>query len=119
MTGQYAIRWMGKDLTPRFELATWLWAALIFSYFFLLGFPRLFTASAAVLLIAGLLKLLAVLRQHGVARLPAAYRNYVIIFLCLWLPLLFSLTDARYGEEASEDTFKLLVYFFVGFACVW
>lgn len=119
MTTQYAIRLIGREITPRFEAVSWAWAGLVFSYFFLLGFPRLFTVSAAILLLLGLYRLVIVFRTYGFAGLPVGYRNYVAVFLCLWLPLLFSLTDAKYEAAALEDTFKLLSYFFVGFACVW
>ncbi|MGH8494475.1 MAG: O-antigen ligase family protein [Moraxellaceae bacterium] len=119
MVRQYAIRLMGREITPRFELATWLWSVLIFTYFFLLGFPRLFTISAAILFVLGIVRLVAALREYGISGMPAAYRNFVGLFLCLWLPLLLSLTDARYMHEAAADTLKILAYFFVGFSCVW
>jgi O-antigen ligase len=119
MTGQYAIRWRGKDLTPRFELATWLWALLIFSYFFLLGFPRLFTLPAAVLIVVGIYQLFRQVRMTGWRGLPDAYRVYGVVFLLLWLPLLISLTDAEYLRPAASDTLKIFTYGFLGLATLW
>lgn len=119
MSGQYALRLGGRTLTPAFDTASWLWAALVLSYFFLLGFPRLFTLPAAVLVVVGLYQLLRQLRAAGWRGLPEAYRAYLALFLLLWAPLLFSLTDAGYAREAAEDTFKILGYGFLGIACVW
>lgn len=119
MSGQYALRLWGRDITPAYDKSSWLWALFIASYFFLLGFPRLFTVPAAVLLLLGIYQSGVLLRRHGFNGLPYAYRLFLLLFLLLWLPLLFSLTDAAYFREAASDTFKILVYGFVGMAAVW
>lgn len=119
MSGQYALRLWGREITPAYDKASWLWALFIAAYFFLLGFSRLFTVVAFILLLLGVYRAYAVLKMSGWRRLPAAYRNYGLLFLLLWLPLLLSLPDAKYAAEAASDTFKLLLYFFSGLACVW
>lgn len=119
MSTQYALRLFGRDVTPAFDRASWLWAILLASYFFLLGVPRLFTISAAVLLLVGIWQSVILIRAGGVRGLPAGYRNYIVLFLLFWGPLLLSLSDAKYFREAAADTFKILGYFFTGISCVW
>lgn len=96
-----------------------MWAVLLLSYFFLLGFPRFFTLPAAVLILVGIYQLARELRTAGWRGLAEGYRVYMTLFLLLWLPLLFSLTDAEYAKTAAVDTFKLLAYGFLGIATVW
>lgn len=115
----YAVRVAGQQLTPAFERRSWVWALFLASYFFLLGFPRLFTLTAAVLLFLGIYQSVILLRARRMAGIPAAYGVYCLGFLLLWLPLLFSLTDAAYAGDAASDTFKILAYGFVGIATVW
>lgn len=119
MSGQYALRLWGRDITPAYDKASWYWALFIASYFFLLGFPRLFTLPAAVLLLLGIYQSIVLLRRHGFRGLPRSYHLFLLLFLALWLPLLFSLTDAKYLPDAASDTVKILVYGFVGVATVW
>lgn len=119
MTGKYALKLWGYEITPAYDKESWLWALFIASYFFLLGFPRLFTVIAAVLLLIGIYQSVVLLRRHGFRALPPAYRLYLLVFLMIWLPLLFSLTDAEYAREACSDTFKILLYGFVGVGSVW
>lgn len=115
----YAVRVAGHQLTPAFEKRSWYWALFLASYFFLLGFPRLFSLPAAILLLVGIYQSVALLRARRIVGVPAAYWLYCLAFLLLWLPLLFSLTDAAYAGEAASDTFKILSYGFVGIATVW
>lgn len=119
MSGTYAVKLFGREITPAFEKTAWGWALFIASYFFLLGFPRWFTVTAGVLLLLGIYQSVHLLKDRGFGGLPAAYRVYGSLFLLLWLPLLFSLTDAEYEAEAAADTFKMLPYFFVGLATTW
>lgn len=119
MSGQYALSLWGREVTPAYDKASWSWALFIAAYFFLLGFSRAFTAVAFILLLLGIYRAYAEIKLNGWRGLPASYRNYGLLFLFLWLPLLLSLLDAKYVKEAASDTFKLLLYFFTGFACVW
>ncbi len=115
----FAFRLAGRVLTPEFERRTWLWAGFVAFYFFLLGFPRLFTIVSATLVLMGAFRAVLLWRNRRAASIPAAYLHYFILFLLLWLPLFFSLPDASYQAEAAAGTFRILAYGLLGFAMIW
>ncbi len=117
MTGRYAIRWRGKELTPRFELATWLWATLVLSFFVLLGVPRLYTATVVLIMLVGIARVSTLLRRRE--SLGLADTRFAWIFFLYWAGLLFSLTDPLVPREAFRDSMKQLPYFFLGIGAAW
>lgn len=59
MSGEFAPSLCGGRLTLSSERKSWLWTLFLASYFFLLGFPRLFTITATAPLLIGLAGIVA------------------------------------------------------------
>jgi O-antigen ligase len=88
---------------------------LIVSYLFLVPFGRLSNIPVAIMALLGI-KLLLTGAMSG---RESQYRYFGMVFLCFWLPVLFSVPDAVNVAKTAKVAALYLQYFLVGLYIIY
>lgn len=88
----------------------WRWV-LILSFLVLLPTKTLFNIPIGIMSVAGLI---IVVRRFSELRLDRAIRHMLILFACIWIPMLLALPDAVNFEHSSTTILKTLRFPFMG-----
>ncbi|CAB1276859.1 O-antigen ligase family protein [Candidatus Nitrosacidococcus tergens] len=88
-----------------------------YSWFFVFIFPPLLTTNAAAMqpiVVMAILGLYQLIRQPSRILADSAYHPLIFLFLCIWLPILFSLPDSITPVPTLHAGFTFLLYFLSG-----
>ncbi|WP_264695861.1 O-antigen ligase family protein [Candidatus Nitrosacidococcus sp. I8] len=88
-----------------------------YSYFFVFIFPPLLATNAYAMrpiVVMAILGLYQLIERPNKILTNSIYRPFIFLFLCLWLPILFSLPDSVTPIPTLSTSFTFLLYFLSG-----